>query len=269
MADEPVSMLDVSLRAGVLRLLAAAPRRARAEPALHHPRPAARAARHRRDPRAQPRPGRRTRPDQAGPAAPAGRLHHRSCSTRCRTRSRPTAQVARTAQRQASRRKAGAEDDFLLAAHGAQALVGHRGGEHRGGPHRDADPWPAGPAATPPRAARSPPTTPEPGPAGGPAGHRPRHLEVLRPGHRPGHPPADGQPHFAAARPPPPRTGITPRPPTSACTCGRWSRPATWALINEAQAKARVQATLTEVVAPAAVRRLPVPVVRHHQRRRA
>ncbi len=40
-------------------------------------------------------------------------------------------------------------------------------------------------------------------------------------------------------------------------------------LVSEPQARARIEATLTEVSSPEAGRRLPVPVVRHHQRRRA
>ena len=74
-ADEPVSMLDVSLRAGVLKLLRGPAQRLGCEHALHHPRPAERAPHHRPDHRARARSHRRARRDGRRPAAPRGRVH--------------------------------------------------------------------------------------------------------------------------------------------------------------------------------------------------
>ena len=109
-ADEPVSMLDVSLRAGVLRLLAEL-RRQRGLSLLYitHDLLSARLVTDEILVLNSGGSWSAARPSRS--CNTRGTTTPRSCSTRWRTRSRPTAQAARTAQRQASRRKAGAEDD--------------------------------------------------------------------------------------------------------------------------------------------------------------
>jgi LacI family transcriptional regulator len=87
----------------------------------------------------------------------------------------------------------------------------------------------------------------EPGAPGAPAGRRARHLEVPRHGRRPGHQPADGQHHLRR------RLGHAHQ--RGQVHLRRQHRVYLWAvvsardlgLINEPQARARIEATLTEV----------------------
>jgi len=69
-------------------------------------------------------------------------------------------------------------------------------------------------------------------------------------------------------RPPPPVTGGTPPRPTSGCTCGPWCRPGPRPDQRVAGPR-QAHGHPDRGVAPEAVRRLPVSVVRHHQRCRA
>ena len=67
-ADEPVSMLDVSLRSGILRVMLGPARAARRRHPVHHPRPVARLAHRRPDRGHVPRPDRGDRPRRAAGA---------------------------------------------------------------------------------------------------------------------------------------------------------------------------------------------------------
>ena len=203
-ADEPVSMLDVSLRAGVLRLLDEVAGRARPEPALHHPRSAQRPRRYRRDPRAARGPGGRIRRHQGRAPAPEGRIHR--AATRRDTQSVRRRPTAREGGRIDEAPDAAAPGDWLVVLAAAAALlVDDARADHIGAGAGAADVGRADGSAT----LR-------------PTGGRARHLEVLRN-------PTSIRPRICrwttSVRVPPAAT--TPQPRMSGCTCGPWSRPAT------------------------------------------
>ena len=74
-ADEPVSMLDVSLRSGILRVMLDLRERARHRHPVHHPRPVARLAHRRPDRGHVPRAGRGDRTRRGAGARPAPPVH--------------------------------------------------------------------------------------------------------------------------------------------------------------------------------------------------
>ena len=88
LADEPVSMLDVSIRIGLLNVMAqAARRRGRVNP-LHHPRPGQRPLRRRPADRHVRRPDRGDRPGRGRARLRRGTPTRSCCCPRCPTRRR-------------------------------------------------------------------------------------------------------------------------------------------------------------------------------------
>ena len=75
LADEPTSMLDVSIRIGILNLMLRAEGGARHRVPLRHARPRERALRRRRHPRHVRRPDRRAGADRGGAREPAAPVH--------------------------------------------------------------------------------------------------------------------------------------------------------------------------------------------------